>query len=240
MWELVALAVGIGFGIASLAAYVKTNLEARRDAREYKSRLEELETIIREGQRIDPSVLIKKQKKLIDSAEHEIWICGINALGVFHESFEGIINFTASGGNVRVLLLNPESEAFKQREEGEEGTGKNKSARLRAEYMTSVAYCKDIVRLSGNRDSLQLRVYSDKPEWALLVRDTEQDAGMMHINEFATAGVRGYSGVHRYIANKLQADTFREWLQRYEARWTTAKEVALQGDLNQEDDAQCT
>lgn len=88
MWDLVALALGIGIGIAGLAAYVKTNLEARRDAREYKSRLEELETIIREGQRIDPSVLIKKQKNLIDSAEHEIWICGINALGVFHESFE--------------------------------------------------------------------------------------------------------------------------------------------------------
>lgn len=237
MWDLVALALGIGIGVAGLAAYVKTNLEARRDAREYKSRLEELETIIREGQRIDPSVLIKKQKNLIASAEHDIWICGINALGVFHESFEDIISFMASGGNLRVLLLNPDSEAFEQREEREEGTGRNKSGRLRAEYMTSVAYCKDIGRLSGNGDSLRLRVYSHKPEWALLVRDTEQDAGMMHINEFATAGVRGYSGVHRFIVNKLQADAFREWIQTYEARWTNAKEVALQEDVDRVDDA---
>ena len=39
MWDLVTLALGMGIGIAGLAAYVKTNLEARRDAREYKSRL---------------------------------------------------------------------------------------------------------------------------------------------------------------------------------------------------------
>ena len=88
MWDLVALALGIGIGVAGLAAYVKTHLEARRDAREYKSRLEELETIIREGQRIDPSVLIKKQKNLIASAEHDIWICGINALLLRHRLSE--------------------------------------------------------------------------------------------------------------------------------------------------------
>lgn len=227
MWDLIAFAAGIGFGLMGLTAYIKTNLEARRDAKDYRHRIEELERIARSGQRIDPRVLIKEEKSLIDSAEHRIWILGINALGVFHESFENIISFMERGGKVRILLLDPESEAFKRREEKEEGSGKEKSGRLKAEYIASVAYCKDIVRLSNKKDALKLRVYTEVPTVALLVADAKDDTGIIHINEYSTELTRGYAGVHRYITRKLQTDAFPQWVEKHEVLWDNAKGVVL-------------
>lgn len=227
MWDLIALAAGLGFGLMGLAAYIKTNLEARRDTKKYQIRIEELERIARSGQRIDPRILIKEEKDLIDSAKHEIWILGINALGVFHESFENIISLIERGGKVKVLLLDPESETFYRREVREEGTGREKSGRLKAEHVASVAYCKDIVRLSNKRDALELRVYTEEPAVALLVADPEENTGMIHINEYSTELTRGYAGAHRYITKKLQTDIFPQWLQKYEVLWSSARKVAM-------------
>lgn len=233
MWDLIAFAAGIGFGLMGLAAYIKTNFEARKDAKDYKNKIRELEEIISEGQRIDPRVLIQKEKDLIDSAKYEIWILGINALGVFHESFENIISFIERGGKVRVLLLDPESEAFSQRERKEEGNGKEKSGRLKAEYVTSVAFCKDIGRLNNNRDSLELKVYNEEPEDALLVADPQHDTGMIHINSYNPELIRGYIGVHRYITKKLQTDLFSQWLQKYKVLWDNAEKVMLYEKWNE-------
>lgn len=227
MWDLIAMAAGIGFGLMGLAAYVKTNLEARKDVKDYQNKMEKLERIVRSGQRIDPRVLIKEEKGLIDSAKHEIWILGINALGVFHESFENIIGLIERGGNVKVLLLDPESKAFNRREAKEEGTGKEKSGRLKAEYAASVAYCKDIVRLGNRRDALQLRVYIEEATMALFVADPRADTGIIHINEYNTELTRGYAGIHRYITRKLQPDAFPERIEKYEVLWDNAKNIAL-------------
>jgi len=172
MWEWIAFAAGIGFGIMGLAAYIKTNLESKQREKDLQVKIEKLEERSRQkekelqyrigelmkGQIIDPRLLITREKDLINSSSEDIWILGINALGVFHESFEDIISFIKNGGKARVLLLNPESEAFKQREKREEGINGEKSGRLRAEYATSIAFCKDIIRLSNKRKSLDLRV----------------------------------------------------------------------------------
>ena len=191
MWEWIAFAAGIGFGIMGLAAYIKTNLEGKQREKELQYRIGEL----MKGQIIDPRLLIKREKDLINSSNEDIWILGINALGVFHESFEDIIRFIKNGGKTRVLLLDPESEAFKLREKKEEGIDGEKSGRLRAEYVTSVAFCKDIIRLSNKRDSLDLRVYNKEPKVALLVADPKRNTGMLHVNEYPSPELaRGYVG----------------------------------------------
>ena len=232
MLEWIIGAAGLGFGIMGIAAYVKTNLEARQDMKNYEKNIAELRETISKGLKIEPRILIEKVKDLIDRAKDEIWILGINALGVFHESFENIIHFMENGGKLRVLLLDPESEAFKQREEKEEGIEKDKSGRLMAEYVTSVAFCRDIVRLSNN-DSLELRVYKEEPKVAFLVADPKKDTGMLHINEYPinkypnTKHIRGYIGEHRYITKELHSDVFEQKLQIYEDLWNNAKGVAL-------------
>jgi len=76
MLELIALAAGIGFGIMGLAAYIKTNHEGRQREREYQQRIEQLEDIIRRGQRIEFEKLISEQKKFIRSAKKGVWILG--------------------------------------------------------------------------------------------------------------------------------------------------------------------
>ena len=55
MWDLIASAAGMGFGIMGLAAYIKTNLEAKQDAKDYKNEIKKLEVIVKEGQKIDLS-----------------------------------------------------------------------------------------------------------------------------------------------------------------------------------------
>ena len=223
MWGWIGFAAGIGFGIMGLAAYVKTNLEGRKRETELQNKIEEF----MKGQIIDPRLLIKREKDLISSASEDIWILGINALGVFHESFEEIICFIQNGGKARVLLLNSESEAFKQREKKEEGIEGEKSGRLRAEYVTSVAFCKDIVRLSNNRDSLELRVYNKEPKVALLIADPKKDTGMLHVNEYpSTELIRGYVGEHRFIP-KQWPDIFDKWTKEYKAIWDRSKKVDL-------------
>ncbi|MBW2039837.1 MAG: hypothetical protein JRI46_09610 [Deltaproteobacteria bacterium] len=220
MWDLIAMAAGIGFGLMGISAYIKTNLEARK-------REKELQNLIGKGQMIDPRILIQKEKDLIDSAKEEIWILGINALGVFHESFENLIHFTARKGKVRVLLLEMESEAFKQREKKEEGIGGEKSGRLRKEYATSIAFCKDIIRLSKKKDSLELRVYKQEPMEALLIADPKKDTGMLHVNEYpSTEHVRGYVGEHRFVP-KNWPDIFQRWIKKYEAIWENSEKISL-------------
>lgn len=38
MWELIAMAAGIGFGLMGLAAYIKTNLEGRKQEKELQNK----------------------------------------------------------------------------------------------------------------------------------------------------------------------------------------------------------
>ncbi len=83
----------MGFGIMDLAACIKTHLESREREKKLDRGIRELECIIREGQLIEPRLLIQKEKDLMNSAKEEIWMLGIKALGVFHESCEEIIRF---------------------------------------------------------------------------------------------------------------------------------------------------
>ncbi|RJS82118.1 hypothetical protein CW713_05535, partial [Methanophagales archaeon] len=88
-------------------------------------------------------------------AQRSIWIFSINSLGLFHEHREDMISLLKKGGSMRVLLLDPESEVFKNRERKEEEIKGQISGRLRAEYMASVAYCKDIINFSEGKGSLR-------------------------------------------------------------------------------------
>jgi len=56
MWELIAMAAGIGFGLMGLAAYIKTNLESKKQEKELRNKIVEL----MEGQIIDPRLLINR------------------------------------------------------------------------------------------------------------------------------------------------------------------------------------
>ena len=127
-------------------------------------------------------------------------------------------------GRLRVLLLDPDCESFKSRERKEEGNSENKSGRLRAEFLTTVAYCKDVINLSNSEGSLELKVYSEEIEDALLCADPREETGIVHINHYGD-GIRGYSGRHRYITLKIHRDAISLRVKKYEEIWSRGTTV---------------
>jgi hypothetical protein len=227
MLEWIALAAGVGFGIMGLGAYIKSNLESRQREQGYQQRIEELEGIIKRGQQIESERLILEQKKLIRGAKKSAWFLGINALGVFHEQYEDMISLLKRGGSIRALLLDPKSEAFQLRERREEAIDGQTSGRLRAEYETSIAYCKDIIRFSEGKGSFELRLHEESLTEALLIIDPESDNTIVHVNEYPSKGyARGYSGETRVIPKEF-VDLHLPYIQKYKNLWKNAKKFDL-------------
>ena len=98
---------------------------------------------------------------------------GVNFLGSLHDTRGHLIELLNRGGEIQVLLLDTEAEAFRQREtkEGRHPSGKI-SRRLRAESIASFEILRDInlFRKAGN---LELRVYDESPTSATLIVDNE-------------------------------------------------------------------
>ncbi len=227
MSEWIGLAAGIGFGIMGLAAYLKTNLESKQREQEYQRRIEQLEDTIRRGQLLEFEKVVPEQKRLIRDAQRSIWIFSINSLGLFHEHREDMISLLKKGGSMIVLLLDPESKAFKDREKKEEEINGQISGRLRAEYRASVAYCKDIINFSEGKGSLELRLHKEDINEVLLIIDPDTGNTTVHINEFPPGRhTRGYIGKHRIIPRE-QPDLIKPYIQRYEKLWNNAKRVDL-------------
>ena len=227
MLEWIGLAAGIGFGIMGLGAYIKTNLEGRQREQEYQKRIEQLEETIRRGQLLEFEKVVPEQKRLIRDAQRSIWIFSINSLGLFHEHREDMISLLKKGGSMRVLLLDPESEVFKDRERKEEEINGQISGRLRAEYTASVAYCKDIINFSEGKGLLELRLYGESIMESLLIIDPKSEDTMVLINEYPHEEyIRGYIGEHRII-QRGYPDLAKPYIQRYENLWNNARRVDL-------------
>jgi hypothetical protein len=227
MLEWIGLAAGIGFGIMGLAAYIKTNFESRQREREYQQRIEQLEDTIRRGQLLEFEKIVPEQKRLIRDAQRSIWIFSINSLGLFHEHREDMISVLKKGGSMRVLLLDPESKAFKDRERMEEEIDGQISGRLRAEYTASAAYCKDIINFSEGKGSLELRLHKEDINEVLLIIDPGTGNTTLHINMYPPERhTRGYIGEHRVIP-KEQPELIKPYILKYENLWNNAKRVDL-------------
>jgi hypothetical protein len=224
----IGLAAGIGFGIMGLAAYLKTNLEGRQRERENKKLIKEFIETIKKGQLIKFEEVVPIQKKMIQNAKRNIWIFSINSLGLFHEHLEDFISLIKRGGNLKILLLDPESSSFKEREKKEEKINGKISGRLRAEYMASAAYCKDILNFSKGDGAVELRLHKENLKEALLIIDANTDNLSLHINTYPTEEhTRGYVGKHRII-HKENPDLIEPFIQNFERLWNCAKKVDLQ------------
>ena len=151
----------------------------------------------------------------------------VNALGVFHEQREDMISLLKRGGSLRVVLLDPESKAFKDRARREEEINGQVSGRLCAEYLASVAFCKDIINFSEGKGLLELRLHQEDINEVLLIIDPGSNSTELHINTYPPEKhTRGYIGEHRIIRRE-QPDLIKPYIQRYEKVWNNAKKVDL-------------
>jgi len=227
MLEWISLGIGIGFGILGTAAYIKTNREAKQRERELQQKIKELKDQLKKGQLLGQERVITEDIKLINSAQKGVWILGINALAPLHQGREALIDLLEKNGCVRVLLLNPESEAFKKREKHEEEIDGKTSGRLRAEYNASVAICKDIVHFSRGRGKFELRIHEIDPKYALIIRDPGTDKCRVHVNYYPEEKLtRGLRGEHRVII-EYWPDILKGYIDEYENLWKKSTPVNL-------------
>ncbi len=180
--------------------------------------------IHRVSSKVDPEA----DRKLVLEATKSIQILGINSLGPIHHCREEIIGFLRDKeGLLRVVLLNPTSDAFKHREQKEQ----DQAGRLRSEWLASVSILKDILRHSNGKIVLRLR--SDPPDRALLIIDSEDslsEQSRMLINYYPDEpGMRGYSG-SQYLAEftmERDRDSMFKNAEFYARVWANAQELNL-------------
>ena len=121
------------------------------------------------------------QRFLLGPAKaRKVWILGINATGLLHGYRAQLKRIIANGGHVKILLLNPMSETFADREQFERS---KKSGRLLKEWATSKAIIDDIInQLRVNNytpreleSRLKIRLHSECPRRSILYVDRDEE-----------------------------------------------------------------
>lgn len=196
------------------------------------------------------------ERNILRGASSTISVLGINSLGILHQNREMLISKLNEGVKVRFLLLDPDSEMFKERAYVEENVDGNTSGRLRAESLASYAICKDIfnfVRSPKQKENFSLRYFSSKPTMALIITDHERSSGYCSLNHYPSEkvpgtdphtgeeteidspiqNVRGLCGEYEFFPNyNKERILFQRYLQRYNTKWDKAVPIDLSKDID--------
>ncbi len=154
---------------------------------------QERELLRRKVHKISSKINPESDRNLLLRAEESLQIIGINSLGPLHHCREEIIDFLVKrDGYLQLILLDPASEAFADRERQEEDSCR----RLLSEWQASLCILKDIRVHATER--IELRLRTDWPDRSLFIVDSGKaltDRSKILINYYPEApGMRGYSG----------------------------------------------
>lgn len=158
-------------------------------------------------------------------------IMGINSLGPIHQNRESIIGILKRNGTVRILLLNPRSNAFIERVQFEEKHNDRICGRLLAEYEATIANCRDIKNFSDTLGTFEVRVHSTYPTMSLvMIYPDSMEYGQLNQNVYPdVAGLRGLIG--RTLSLKKcdgkDLNLFNEFVENYKDLWKSAEIVDL-------------
>jgi hypothetical protein len=163
--------------------------------------------------------------RLINKAHQSIWITGINAIVPLHSGRKKYIELLNSGGDVRILMLDRDSDAFKRREQKEENVEGRIAGRLRAEQDAALAIVSDITNHVRNdlRRNVQLRFHTHDPTYSLIVVDQEEMQISMYLTSTKGPGVHGPT----FVLRKHQPK-FMDYLKELNDLWLDAKPASLQ------------
>lgn len=181
----------------------------------------------------DYSRAIFKDIDLIKNSTMELWILGINALGPLHQGREAIIEALLRGVNVRILLLDPDSNAFHQRQQKEEYVNERTAGRLRAEFNASVAICKDIQNFiwhkGTNVGKIEVKTYADTPTKSLIIIDPSTPFGRVNVNIYPIEElVRGITGGQRTIYPAYpEINEFIDHVSYFDKLWAHSKMIDI-------------
>lgn len=198
---------------AAVAAIVSVVLGAFTFRGRYKiKQLEQkIEYLKKKVDRVTSTVDPESDRRLIKDAEKSVQILGINALGPLHHAREAMIKFLkVRKGILHIVLLDPESTVFRDREDHERDAFK----RILTEWKASLTILMDI---KGNsKGHIEIKLRSEPPDRSLLIIDAiggPETKSKMLINYYPEQlGMRGYSGAQflsEYVAERDRDSFFR-------------------------------
>lgn len=208
------------------AALVAVTFRGKYKIKRLEQEIEDLKNKVdRSTSRVNP----ESDRRLIESAEQSVQLLEINALGPLHHGQEEMIEFLRTRGGVfRIVLLDPESAVFREREEHE----RDASKRILTEWKASLTILMDIRAKSNGHIEIKLR--SDSPDRSLLIVDAlgePQTKSKMLINYYPEQqGMRGYSGAQflaEYVAER-DRDSFLKNTVYFSQIWKESKSVQLE------------
>jgi hypothetical protein len=182
----------------------------------------------------DEYILEQKKKRdlaldvtLIQSSVSTVDILGINALGPLHLGQEQLKDFLNDGGKARILLLNPISPAFTEREELEELHNGFIAGRLRAEYNASIGICKEIINFTDFQKNIEIKEHDQTPIMALVISDRNEKHAVLNCNIYPKGkNVRGLMGPHRLNVSKMiHSALFDEYMNYFNELWKNGSPI---------------
>jgi hypothetical protein len=214
-------------GALKIAAFVFAAL-AFRGKQKIKQLKKEIEYLKKRVHRATNKVDPESDRRLIHDANECVQIMGINALGPLHHAREEIIDFLKSRhGCLKIVLLDPGSVEFREREKHEHDGSK----RILSEWKASLAILNDIASVS--KGNMMIRLRFDRPDRSLLIVDLVDKPATkskMLVSYYPEQpGMRGYSG-GQFLAEfvlERDRDSFFKNAKCFEDVWQTSKAVEL-------------
>jgi hypothetical protein len=160
----------------------------------------------------------------------EVWILGTNAAGPLHHGREVLIQLLLEGGCLRLLLLDPDSPAFKERCDCECDCVGRIAAELRASFLTLLDILQQQRTRSPNNGPgprVEVRLHRQQADRSLIIVDAGRDDGIVLENPYPEErGKRGVEGrMYTQVKRGPTARGYIEDVKYFNSLWQSASVV---------------
>jgi hypothetical protein len=173
-----------------------------------------------------PAPALGRSRKKDNTRQHTVDIMGINALGPIHQGKPILSGLLQKGGRLRVLLLDPESQAWEARRDQEHDSRNRIGAELLA-ALYGLSEVKSEIPVS-DKERLEVRVHAEKPKMSLIIVDRDFEDGVVMENWYPTGEhehKRGIEGPSYFEA--ANSERGKEDLVHFDELWKHAVPIDL-------------
>lgn len=185
------------------------------------------------------SVSLKRRDacRLLNSlkcADSKIKIMGENALKAIHGGFEDLKNLIQAGGHVQILLINYDSEKYKEREEIE---GATITKRLRADWIASMGNILQLYQFNYHsicrpkNGTIEVKLTDEGINGSIVIIDNWELQYNKYNQRRIHEGNREFdSQVHLYLNKGECSDEYQRYYEEFEAIWNDETSKTLELD----------
>ncbi|HWR96925.1 MAG TPA: TIR domain-containing protein [Candidatus Methanoperedens sp.] len=176
----------------------------------------------------------KLRRTRAEGRPSSVSILGVNATGPLHQGRELMIQLLREGGNLRLLTLDPDSVAFRDRCDHEYDS----VGRIGAELQASFFILLDILdQLRGRspdgpaEPNVEVRLHHRNPDRSLIIIDEGRDDGIVLENPYpALRGTRGVQGqMYPLVQRGRTTRGYLENVKYFDKLWGSAATVKVRG-----------